>query len=172
MIVPLIETAAIAVVVTYLGRLRLSARKRQVQSWDSLVARLRSDWSARELTEHFLWREGLETTPEETWNRVRGPYGLCAMFQNAGVMVEMADYAARNSDSVDHELLETLRNDAMHIRMCVLVALVRYAFSQVNDAISVNAYRAASMYTGMAARMTQLLQESAAGVVPDFVAAM
>lgn len=172
MIVPLIETAAIAVVATYLVRLRAGARKRQVQSWDSLVARLRSDWSARELTEHFLWREGLDTTPEETWNRVRGPYGLCAMYQNAGVMVEMADFAARNSDSVDHELLETLRNDAMHIRICVLTALARYAFSQVNDAISVSAYRAASMYTGMAARMTQLLQESAAGVVPDFVAAM
>jgi hypothetical protein len=36
----------------------------------------------------------------------------------------------------------------------------------------VNAFRAASMYTGMAARMTQLLQENAAIVVPDFVAAM
>jgi hypothetical protein len=36
----------------------------------------------------------------------------------------------------------------------------------------VNAYRAASMYTGMAARMTQLLQEHAAVMVPDFVAAM
>jgi hypothetical protein len=94
------------------------------------------------------------------------------MYQNAGVMVEMADFAARNSDSVDRELLETLRADAMHIRICVLTTLARYACSQVNDAISVNAYRAASMYTGMAARMTQLLQANAAGILPDFVAAM
>jgi hypothetical protein len=36
----------------------------------------------------------------------------------------------------------------------------------------VNAFRAASMYTGMAARMTQLLQAHAAVMVPDFVAAM
>lgn len=172
MIVPLFELAAIAFVATYLGRLKAAARRRGTQSWESLVARLRSDWSARELTEHFLWREGLDTAPDETWGRVRGPYGLCAMYQNAGVMVEMADFAARNSDSVDRELLETLRADAMHIRICVLMALARYAFSQLNDAISVNAYRAASMYTGMAARMTQLLQANAAGILPDFVAAM
>jgi hypothetical protein len=36
----------------------------------------------------------------------------------------------------------------------------------------VNAFRAASIYTGMAARMTQLLQDNAAVMVPDFVAAM
>jgi hypothetical protein len=36
----------------------------------------------------------------------------------------------------------------------------------------VNAFRAASMYTGMAARTTQMLQEHAAVMVPDFVAAM
>jgi hypothetical protein len=36
----------------------------------------------------------------------------------------------------------------------------------------VNAFRAASIYTSMAARMTQLLQDHAAVVLPDFVAAM
>jgi len=36
----------------------------------------------------------------------------------------------------------------------------------------VNAFRAASMYVGMADRMTQLLQVHAAGLVPDFAAAM
>jgi hypothetical protein len=34
------------------------------------------------------------------------------------------------------------------------------------------AFRAASMYTGMAARMTQLLQDHAAAALPEFVAAM
>jgi len=133
---------------------------------------LRPDWSARELSDHFLWKEGLDATPEETWKRIQGPLGLWAMYQNAGVMVEIADFAAKNSDSVDRQLLETLRSDAMQIRMCALTALVKYAFSHVNDSICVNAYRAAAMYTGMAARMTQLLQESAPGMVPEFVAAM
>jgi len=34
-----------------------------------------------------------------------------------------------------------------------------------------NTFHVASMYTGMAARMTQLLQEDSAALLPDFVAA-
>ena len=94
------------------------------------------------------------------------------MYQNSRVMLEMADYAFRHCGSVNRELVEALRSDAMQIRVCVLMALAQYAFSQASEGVRVNAFRAASMYTGMAARMTQLLQENAAMVVPDFVAAM
>jgi hypothetical protein len=133
---------------------------------------LRPDWSARELSDHFLWKEGLDASPEDAWQRMKGPNGLWVMYQNARVMMEMAEYASRNSDNVDRVLLETLRSDAMQIRVCVLMALGQYAFSQASEGVRVNAFRAASMYTGMAARMTQLLQEHAAVIVPDFVAAM
>ena len=163
---------AIAIVAMYLARWRAGVRRRSAQSWDSLLSQLRTDWSARELSDHFLSKEGLNATPEETWQRIQGPYGLWVMYQNARVMLEMADYAARNSDSVDRELLATLRSDAMQIRISVLMALARYACSQVNEGICMNAFRAASMYTGMAARMTQLLQVNAAGMLPEFVAAM
>ena len=172
MIIRLLQFVAIAVVALYLGRRRAGARRRNAQSWDSLLARLRTDWSARELSDHFLRKEGLNATPEETWNRIQGPHGLWAMYQNASVMLEMADYEARNSDSVDRELLATLRSDAMQIRACVLMALAKYAFSQVNESICVNAFRATSMYTGMAARMTRFLEETAAPMLPEFVAAM
>jgi hypothetical protein len=172
MIFILLQIAAIVVAAVYLRHWRASVRRRNAQSWQSLLARLRPDSSARALTDHFLWNEGLNTTPEETWTRIQGPHGLWAMYQNACVMLEMADYAARNSGSVDRELLETLRSDAIQIRACVLMALVKYAFSQVNENICVHAFRAASMYTGMAARMTELLQVNAAGILPDFVAAM
>lgn len=164
--------AAIAAVAFYLGSLRASARRRNAQSWDSLMAQLRLDWSARELSDRSQWNKGLSATPETAWQRMEGPKGLCVMFQNARVMLEMADYAARNSDSVDRELLETLRSDAIHIRIYAGVALGQYAFRQLNESICVNAYRAASMYVGMADRMTQLLQANATGMVPDFVAAM
>ena len=113
-----------------------------------------------------------ELDPEDTWTRMQGPHGLWVIYQNARVMLEMADYAMRNSDSVDRVLLETLRSDAMQIRVCVMMALAQYAFSHASEGVRVNAFRAASMYTGMAARMTQLLQENAAVMVPDFVAAM
>jgi len=69
-------------------------------------------------------------------------------------------------------MLETLRSDAMQIRVCVLMCLAQYGFTQASEGVRVNAYRAAALYTGMAARMTELLQNHAAGVLPDFVAAM
>jgi len=172
MILVLFEIAAILGLGFYFFRWRSSMRRRNAQTWDSLIARLRPDWSARELSEHFLWKEGLSATPEDAWQRMEGPKGLWVMHQNARVMLEMADFAARNCDTVDRLLLETLRSDAMQIRVCVLTALAQYGFSKASEGVRINAFRAATMYTGMAARMTQLLQENAAGMVPDFVAAM
>lgn len=172
MIFPLLQLGVVVLVALYLGRWRLSVRRRNSQSWESLMSRLRPDWSARELSDQFLWKEGLSASPEETWTRMEGPHGLWVMYQNAKVMLEMADFATRHCEIVDRVLVETLRSDAMQIRVCVLMALGQYAFSHASEGVRVNAFRAASMYTGMAARMTQLLQESAAVLVPDFVAAM
>jgi hypothetical protein len=87
-------------------------------------------------------------------------------------MLEMADYAAKNCKGVDRLLVQTLHSDAMQIRVCVLMALTQYAFTQASEGVRINAYRAAAMYTGMAARTTQLLQDNAAVLIPDFVAAM
>ena len=172
MIFPLLQIGALVLVALYLGRWRMGVRRRNSQTWESLLVRLRPDWSARELSDQFLWKEGLTSTPDDTWTRMEGPRGLWVMYQNAKVMLEMADYATRNCENVDRVLVETLRSDAMQIKVCVLMALAQYAFSQASEGVRVNAFRAASMYTGMAARMTQLLQENAAVLVPDFVAAM
>ncbi|MGA2216808.1 MAG: hypothetical protein ABSG51_01890 [Terracidiphilus sp.] len=168
----LVQTSVIAATAWLLVRWRNGIRRRNAQTWDSLLARLRLDWSARELSDHFLWKEGLSATPEDAWQRMKGPNGLWVMFQNTQVMMEMAEYAAKNAENIDRVLLETLRSDAMQIRLCVLMALTQYAFTQASEGVRVNAFRAAAMYTGMAARMTQLLQEHAAIIVPDFVAAM
>jgi len=162
-------------VALYLGRLRMGMRRRSGQTWESLIGRLQGDCNARELSAHFLWREGLSATPEETWTRIKGPRGLWAMYKNAGVMMEMAEFAARNS-AIDLALLETLRSDAAQIRLCILKSLGQYALNHAVDcaheSVRMSAFRAASMYTGMAARMTQLLQENAAMALPEFVAAM
>ena len=168
----LIQIASVLSVALYLIRWRTAVSRKNNQSWDSLMARLRPDWSAHQLSDHFLWQEGLSATPEDAWQRMEGPKGLWVMYQNARVMLEMADYAAKNSETVDRLLVEPLRSDAMHIRVCVMMALSQYAFTQASEGVRVNAFRAAQMYTGMAARMTQLLQENAAGMVPNFVAAM
>src|ERR1039457_1006364 len=167
-----LQIAAVVAIAMVLVRLRKSAQCRNSQTWETLLARLRPEWSAHELSDHFLWQEGLSATPEDAWQRMEGPRGLWVMYQNARVMLEMADFASKHCEGVDRLLIETLRSDAMQIRMCVLVALAQYAFTHAGEGVRVHAYRAAAMYTGMAARMTQLLQDHAAVMVPDFVAAM
>ena len=172
MILPLLQIFAFAAVAIYFGKRRAGLRRRNRQSWDSLLSRLRVDWSARELSDHFLWKEGIDATPDDAWRRMEGPNGLWVMYQNSRVMLEMADFAARNNPDVDRLILETLRSDAMQIRVCVLMCLAQYGFTQASEGVRINAFRAASMYTGMAARMTELLQNYQAGILPDFVAAM
>src|SRR5580658_6976669 len=171
-LIPL-EIVVVVSLGVYFFRWRRGVRRRNAQTWNSLLARLRPDWSARELSHQFLWKEGLNATPEDAWQRMEGPKGLWVMYQNSRVMIEIADYASRNSNNnVDRLLLETLRSDAMQIRVCVLTALMQYGFSKASEGVRINAYRAATMYTGMAARMTQLLQENNPMLVPNFVAAM
>jgi hypothetical protein len=172
---PILQIAAIVAVAIFLVCLRVGLRRRNTQSWDSLVTRLQPGWSAHDLSEHFLSKEGLNTTPEETWERMQGFRGIRAMYRNAGVMLEMVDYAARNTDpsgSIDRILLETLRSDAMQIRIGALKVLAHCAFNQASESVRSNAFQVASMYTGMAARMAQLLEVRAPHMLPDFVAAM
>src|SRR6185437_759229 len=121
MILPLVQIVAFVAVVWYFNRWRAAVRKRNNQSWESLIARIRPDWSARELSEQFLWKEGLSATADDAWQRMEGPRGLWVMYQNSRVMLEMADFAARHASGVDRVLVEALRSDAMQIRVCVLM---------------------------------------------------
>ena len=75
MILISLQIAAILCLGVYLFHWRNCARRRNAQTWESLLARLRPDWSARELSDHFLWREGLNATPEDAWKRMEGPKG-------------------------------------------------------------------------------------------------
>jgi hypothetical protein len=56
MILLVLQIAALAVVAIYLARWRAGVRRRNAQSWEWLIARLRPDWSARALSDQFLWK--------------------------------------------------------------------------------------------------------------------
>ena len=176
MLLPLLQIAIVSALLVFFYTWRRNMRRRNVQSWDCLLGQLRSDWSAKELSDQFLWKEGLSATTDDIWQRLDGPRGLWAIFQNARVLLEMADFANRNTpagrEPIDPMVLETLRSDAMQIRLCVLMALAQYAMSKATAGVKVNAFRAAEMYSGMAASMTAILQNQAAVIVPDFVAVM
>jgi hypothetical protein len=87
MILIALQIAVISGLGIYFLRWRSAVRRRNSQSWDSLLARLRLDWSARELSDQFLWKEGLNATPEDAWQRMEGPKGLWVMYQNARTIV-------------------------------------------------------------------------------------
>jgi hypothetical protein len=172
MIVILLPIAIIALVTLYLIHWQRGLGQRNGQSWDELVARLQPDWIANAPRVAALASLGGNATAQQRWDSIQGAQGLWVMYQNAKVMMQLADFAARNSETVDRVVLESLRSDAIHIRLCVLTALLKYAFSQVNDGICVNAFRAAALYSGMTERMKTLLEANSSGMAPALSAAM
>ena len=117
----------------------------------------------------------MSATHDNIWDKVNGPFGLWVMYQNARVLLEMADFAARNSspdNPVDPLLLESIRTDAMQIRLYVLMAIMQYGLHAITAGARINAWRAAETYVLMSARLTRILQEHAALQLPTFVAAM
>ncbi len=152
---------ATGAVVAVLLRSSAKARRRNQQSWESIVSRFQPAWSLPELNQC--------ASPEERWQQLGGAHGLWAMYQNAKVMLEMADYAARNTEAMDAELLANLRSDALQIRVLVAGALAKYALHQLNEGISSNVYRAASLYREMTGRMTGLLPVNAGALAPQYL---
>jgi len=149
---------------------RTGIERQEGQSWESLIGRLK-DCNGRELSPQFLWREGLSAGPDETWHRLGGPRGLWSLYRNACVMMEMAEFAARHT-GVEPEVVEALRCSATQIRLYAMTALAECVLYHANESVQVQAFRAASVYTGMAARMADLLRTHALLELPQFVAAM
>lgn len=87
-------------------------------------------------------------------------------------MLEMADFAHTNRETIDHVLLDRLRSDALQIRRRALRILVQWVIDAGTETVQINAFQLVSMYTGMTARMVELVQQNAAAVLPEFVTAM
>jgi hypothetical protein len=174
MILPIISVAVTASMITYVGYWRRKQTQRKAADWNSIVARLRSnsEFHFDEVTERYLYSTGINATPRDIWSRIDGANGLWAMYTNAGVLMQLADYATEHGQDVPEELIEELRSDALQIRMAVLIALAKYAFSRSVVPASVNAHRAASAYSAMLAHMTTLFQEHSALFFPRFLEAM
>jgi hypothetical protein len=174
MILALISVAIPSALVAYAVYWRHSQSKRRAADWDSIVARLRSnsEFNFDEVAERYLYSDGIRATPKDNWTRIDGANGLWAMYTNAGVLMQLADYAAEHGQDVPEELIEELRSDALQIRSAVIMALVKYGFSRSGVAASVNAHRAATAYSGMLAHITTLFQEHSALYFPRFLEAM
>ena len=175
MILPILTLAATAIPAAYAVYWRRNQAKRRNADWDSILSRFRShsEFGFAEITERYLYSPGIQATPQDIWPRIRGAQGLWAMFVNAGVLMELADYAAAHGgEAIPELLIEELRSDALQLRIAVLVALARYGVSRSGVSASVNAHRAACAYSAMLAHMTTLFQEHSTLFFPRFLEAM
>ncbi len=172
---PLVQVLLTALLLAYAGYWRKRQSKHRSESWDEIVLKLRpNDWGYEGVAQRYLYSDQVNATPEDVWDRISGAKGLWAMYCNAPVLVQLADYAAEHGtgEQVPEELLESIRTDAFQIRMCVLMALAQHAFSRSAVASRVNAHRATLVYTALLARMTAVFQDSSALLFPKFLDAM
>lgn len=167
MILALFEFCLVISIALYLGFWRAGVRRRQTQAWDRLVEQLQVNGIAPDLNCRIFAEERI-ATPEERRRRTRDSHGLWPMYENARVMLEMADYAAANCATVDRELLADLRRDAMQIRVCVMVELSKHACVQVNENTSANIAQAAAIYADMVSRMADLMQANSGALAAGF----
>jgi hypothetical protein len=172
---PLAQVLLTALLLAYAGYWRKRQSKRRSESWDEIVLRLRpNDWGYESVTERYLYSDRVTATPENVWEKISGAKGLWAMYSNAQVLVQLADYAAEhgNGEQVPEEVLASIRTDAFQIRMCVLMALAQHVFSSSSVAARVSAHRATQSYAALLARMTAVFQDYSAILFPKFLDAM
>ncbi len=172
---PLAQVLLTALLLAYAGYWRKRQSKRRSESWDEIVLRLRpNDWGYENVTERYLYSDRVTATPENVWEKISGAKGLWAMYSNAQVLVQLADYAAEhgNGEQVPEEVLASIRTDAFQIRMCVLMALAQHVFSSSSVAARVSAHRATQSYAALLARMTAVFQDYSAILFPKFLDAM
>jgi len=173
MVLPLLQVLVTMLLLLYAGQWRRRQVKKAEESWESIVARLHAnDWGLEEVSERYLYGSGITATTREIWKKIQGAKGLWAMYNNAPVLIQLADYAAQHSEGVSEELLESLRSDAFQIRICVLMALAQHVMSCSSVAADVNAHRATEIYSAMLNRLTILFQEHSTMLFPRFLDAM
>jgi hypothetical protein len=138
MLLGLLQSASLLALTGYLFYTRNRLHRRNLESWESLVAQLnlhsadhgvaaQAPW-----TDPALWMEsGL--IGENLWQPAHDLRGHWALLQNARIALEMADFVDRNAPSeltaAHLQSIRHLRQDAMQIRLRSLLALPRHAFS-------------------------------------------
>ena len=82
------------------------------------------EWISRTEQSPIATHQRIEETGAHT-QRVRN---LRAIYREAGVMLELADYAERNGDPSETAMVKALRSDAVQIRIGVVKTLVMRSY--------------------------------------------
>jgi hypothetical protein len=103
-------------IAAYLAFSAAALHRRNQVSWESLSSRLDPAWLAPAMPVSESARFAvLATDRAARWSA----------FRNAGVLMQMADFADRNSSAIDPSVLASLRADAIRMRFAVLYSFVQ-----------------------------------------------
>jgi hypothetical protein len=126
----LVQVAVCGALLAYLVQCRAYMGRRNRATWESLAGQLHS-FSAAGGRLPSTRAEALLESAEESRQTSRDPRSLWMHFNHARVVLEMADFAERNSapgpDFIDPVLLASVRGDAMQIRISALAGLAKCA---------------------------------------------
>jgi len=80
----------------------------------SIAGYLTAVWIALDRRNHQTW--------EQLAVRIHPGVGRWAAFHNAGVSLEMVDYASQASNPIDASLAQKLRTEAMRVRLAAVLS--------------------------------------------------
>ena len=124
-----IQVAVWSALTAYLWQCRAYMHRRNRADWAGLAAQ---PVPASTSGNASLRIDGFATANEEIQSKSLSRRGAWMHFNNARVVLEMADYAERNNApgpvSMDPVVLASARRNAMQIRIDALVALVKCTF--------------------------------------------
>jgi hypothetical protein len=130
----LLQVLLMSVLSAYCFERCIYLRRRNLQSWESIVGQIRFESGDPGSTDLSCWTEFLVLTRSQISELPCTSRGLRRVFRKARVALEMADYAERNGrlgeSPVAPVLLASLRRDAMQIRISALLALTRCLLSE------------------------------------------
>ena len=125
-----IQVAIWGAILAYLWQRLAYMSRRNHATWESLASQLHFA-SAVDNSIPSTKTAVLSAATEEIGKNSRNPRILWMHFNDARVMLEMADYAERNSisglASIDLALLASMRRDAMQIRLSALICIGKCA---------------------------------------------
>ena len=119
-----LQIALFISIAIFFGQWRAELHRRNTRSWDAMVASLRTNFSPVAASEDLAAEMDRHYTSEMIAKRAASVDGRRTMCREAGVMLEMADYAERNGGAEVAPLVARLRSHALAIRLATLKSRV------------------------------------------------
>lgn len=170
-VLPILLVFIISLYAFAAARWGLRRRRSSRMDWNSLVSRIRSNGHVEDIVPGFRWSQAHTFSREDLWKRLDGAQGLWNIYHNAGIYVQLADFARASGASIPENIIEELHSDALQLRVCVLLALSQYVMSR-SVASSIHCGKALTLYCGIASRLTSTFQNFRPELFPDLMQAM